>query len=368
MFLIASAVTKAFHSDGIHARYIRVGEPEPPTGVTVHLSGDEKQLAAQSLMDARTRLKEEHKPFEAEEQLLRRMTGGITEFIKTVGERPRNMDAADRATLAILDGDAKEFSEALPGVPPAAQGDLLLHAASCPGAIGREMTARLLETAKNINYEQYLRACRNAIDSGDADKTLMMAQKAEACAEAPAKALYGDLIQHAFSYSEKYGRDKNLALALAERGTPEQIKNADPRLLQLAIMRDDRRLANALLDKGISVKHEPAMLFYAAAQNKDVYLAERLMKAGADVNSIGHAALRACMNANDPIAGMFLLKCGADFEDFYDAAMKDGIDGRRLSVDESAFIHALKGFYDNHINAPDAAANMGQDDEDEWEA
>jgi hypothetical protein len=43
MFLIASAVTKAFHSDGVHARYVRVGEneTEPSNSTVIHLNPEE---------------------------------------------------------------------------------------------------------------------------------------------------------------------------------------------------------------------------------------------------------------------------------------------------------------------------------------
>jgi hypothetical protein len=74
MYLIASAVTKAFHSDGVHARYVRIGEPEPPTGAVVHLNSDEKAVVTNSLIDTRLRLKEEHRPFEMVEKLIRRIT------------------------------------------------------------------------------------------------------------------------------------------------------------------------------------------------------------------------------------------------------------------------------------------------------
>ena len=79
MFLIASAVTKAFHSDGVHARYIVVGgQQQPEENAVFHLDGAERKIVADSLLDTRARLKEEQGPFEAVEKLLRRIIGSIS--------------------------------------------------------------------------------------------------------------------------------------------------------------------------------------------------------------------------------------------------------------------------------------------------
>ena len=55
MNLIASAVTKAFHEDGVHARYIIVGGSPKPEGVTIHLNPEEREIMAFSL----TKMQEE---------------------------------------------------------------------------------------------------------------------------------------------------------------------------------------------------------------------------------------------------------------------------------------------------------------------
>jgi hypothetical protein len=358
MFLIASAVTKAFHSDGVHSRYVRIGEPEPPTGATVHLSGEEKRLVAQSLIDTRERLKAEHKPFETADRLLRRIVGSITEFVKTVGERPQNIDPHDRAVLAIADGDTDALTEAMPHVPHA-YGNLLELAAARPDTIGREMTERLCAASTEYDCDAYLRACKNAVNTNDTARTLFMLSNADACVVDVKPEFYGAVIAHALSRDEKHGgRKTDAAATIVEHCTPEQIRDANPFLLKLAIVCKDRRLTRALLDRGISVKDEPAMLIYAAAQNKDVDLAERLIKAGADVNGQNRAALRAAMRANDPAAGMFLLKCGADFEGFADDVTEHGLNESDLTEDEIGFLRVLKDFYDSRIKARDAAADM----------
>ncbi len=59
MHLISSAVIKAFHSDGEHARYIRLGEPEKAEGAVLHLNGKEQRLLIDSLVDRRRHLRDE---------------------------------------------------------------------------------------------------------------------------------------------------------------------------------------------------------------------------------------------------------------------------------------------------------------------
>jgi hypothetical protein len=49
MNLIAAAVTKAFHADGVHARHAVVGGAPEAEGVTVHLNPEERRLVAEGL-------------------------------------------------------------------------------------------------------------------------------------------------------------------------------------------------------------------------------------------------------------------------------------------------------------------------------
>jgi len=366
MYLIASAVTKAFHSDGVHARYARVGEQEadPQGGMVLHLNPEEQKIITDSLIETRQRWKQEDKPLEAIEQLLRRIAGSILEFIKSVGEKPVIMTDYDTASLAIADGDVNAFTAAAPKVPHA-YGSLLKQAASRPDQFGMQMTGFLCSNAENIDNDTYLQACKNAIDASGTDKVVMLMAKAKQCVSNLKESLYGDIILHALYHDERYGGNKaHMAAELAERFTPDQIKNADPYLLKLAIMGDNRRLTNTLLDKGISVASEPAMLIYAAAQKKDVYLADRLMKAGADVNSQNHAALRACMEINDPAAGMFLLQLGADFQGFLNSVMKSGADKNPLSGQEIGFIYTLKNYWETSINQSVPEKYENEDDLD----
>ena len=102
MFLISSAITKAFRGDNsVHARYMVVGgQAETKETMTLHLSPDEQRLVAQALAEQRIRLGPQA---EGEEKLLRRITGSITEYMDAAGLADR-LTESDRALLAQHDG------------------------------------------------------------------------------------------------------------------------------------------------------------------------------------------------------------------------------------------------------------------------
>ena len=102
IFLISSAITKAFRGDNsVHARYMVVrGQAETKETMTLHLSPDEQRLVAQALAEQRIRLGPQA---EGEEKLLRRMTGSVTEYMDAAGLSKR-LDENDRALLAEHDG------------------------------------------------------------------------------------------------------------------------------------------------------------------------------------------------------------------------------------------------------------------------
>ena len=87
MFLISSAITKAFHGDhATHARYMKIDGVEDDTGGTVvHLSQQEQRTIIEALVEQRERQKT---AMSQTEQILRRMTGSITAFINEVGRGP----------------------------------------------------------------------------------------------------------------------------------------------------------------------------------------------------------------------------------------------------------------------------------------
>lgn len=121
MFLISSAITKAFHGDhATHTRYDDTG------GAVVHLSQQEQRTIINALVEQRER---QENALTQTEQLLRRMTGSITEYINEVGMRPLRMSDYDKAVLAIRDGELEAFKEYTAKVPYQ-QESLLVEAAA----------------------------------------------------------------------------------------------------------------------------------------------------------------------------------------------------------------------------------------------
>nr|WP_325240132.1 ankyrin repeat domain-containing protein [uncultured Oscillibacter sp.] len=115
MFLISSAITKAFHGDNAtHARYMKIGGTEDDTGGRViHLSQQEEKVFIEALVEQRER---QEQAMSQTEQLLRRMTGSITAYMDTVGQRPLRLDDYDRVVLAIRDGELNAFQALLPNL------------------------------------------------------------------------------------------------------------------------------------------------------------------------------------------------------------------------------------------------------------
>ena len=103
MFLISSAITKAFRGDNsVHARYMVIGEqPEPEETISLNLSPDEQRVVAQALAEQRIRLGSQA---EGEEKLLRRMVENVTEYMDAAGLSDR-LSENDRALLARHDGE-----------------------------------------------------------------------------------------------------------------------------------------------------------------------------------------------------------------------------------------------------------------------
>lgn len=107
MFLISSAITKAFHGDrGTYARYLSCGEQPEPEAMIVHLDPAEQRTIIQALVEQRER---QEQAMSQTEQLLRRMTGSITAYMEEVGQRPLRMSDYDKTVLAIQDGELTEF-------------------------------------------------------------------------------------------------------------------------------------------------------------------------------------------------------------------------------------------------------------------
>ena len=205
MFLISSAITKAFHGDNAtHARYRKIGFVEDDTGgAVIHLSHREQKVLIEALVEQRER---QEQAMSQTEQLLRRMTGSITEYINEVGLRPLRMSDYDKAVLAIRDGNLDAFKKYAARVPDQ-EGELLVEAAGRPGAVGRKMTELLVADRMDIDYDVYRAACKKAIDIADSEKTFFLLEQAQTCVRQLKPSFYGEMAGHAHNGHRALSKD-----------------------------------------------------------------------------------------------------------------------------------------------------------------
>ncbi len=346
MYLTASAVTKAFNGDaGTYARYIRLGEANSPSGMVMHLNREEQRLLIDSLVERRNRLEEE---FTGVEQLLRRVTGSITEFINEVGKRPLKISDYDMAVLTIEDGDLPTFQAAYPKVPDKTA-DLLVLAAGRPGAVGRKMTALLLADAKELTWEQYLTASKRAVDTGDAEKVRLFYEQAEHCVADLSMTYYGDVISYA------YGEKTHIAKALLKQATSEQIGGASPRLLQQVAFRDDYTTASELVKKGIHADKAAADVIRAFQRSP--WAITHLLEQGMEIEVQNYEALHACINTGNKKAAERLLERGMNFGHYVEWA-KSNAQNYPLNNDE--VFETMYEDWKQRFAASDLAQSEGQ--------
>ena len=223
MFLISSAITKAFHGDrGQYDRYQTLHPEQNAKNMIVNLSPAEHKLFVDALIEHRERMLHQ---VDGTEQLLRRMVGNITEYMDVVGERPLHISDYDRASLAIRDGDLNAFKGLYPRVPDHAD-DLLIEAAGRCGDVGRKMVLNLLVDVDHIDNAAYFAAGRAAVETGDTERVRCLMEQAEARMEKRDMSFYGETI----SYALENG-NLRMAKTLLEDATPEQITAAPASLL-----------------------------------------------------------------------------------------------------------------------------------------
>lgn len=195
MFLIASAITKAFHGDNVtHMQCTKSDFTEEDIdGCVVHLSQREQKVLIDALVEQRER---QENAMSQTEQLLRRITGNITEYVNAVGMRPLRMSDYDKAVLAIQDGNLEAFKiYAAKASDP--EDSLLVEAAGRPGAVGRKMTELLVANRMDISYESYHLACKKAIDIADSEKLFFLLEQAQTCVSQLEPAFYGKMADYA---------------------------------------------------------------------------------------------------------------------------------------------------------------------------
>lgn len=316
MFLISSAITKAFHGDhATHARFMRRGDGSEDTGGGVfHLNQTEQRLLIDSLIASRHQMIEQ---VVGVDQLLRRMTGSITEYVNETGHRPLQISDYDMAVLAIQDGNLEAFKSAYPHVQEQRDA-LLVEAAGRPGVVGRKMTLLLLSDFDVFSHHAYLSACKKAVDTGDTERVLFLAEQAERCVKELIPSLYGVMIEHAFP-EKGY-----LAHTLVDQCTPEQIAAAPPYVLYKAAIYGDENLCRALVKKGIDANEYAAEIIKSLCEKRGPWSVKHLLDIGMRIDKQNYSALRACIRTGQMEAGKLLLDRGMDFDGYQAWADRQG--------------------------------------------
>ena len=116
-----------------------------------------------------------------------------------VGARPLRMSTADRAVLAIRDGELYAFSSlAVQITKPEERGSLLAAAAGRPGPVGKRMARLMLGTKSPYPEDVWLDACKRAVDTGDLQRVQMMLDQTMDKVANPSPALPGEVLRYAF--------------------------------------------------------------------------------------------------------------------------------------------------------------------------
>ena len=309
MFLISSAITKAFHGDNAtHTRFQKINGVEDDTGGSVvHLSQQEQRTIINALVEQRERQEE---ALSQTEQILRRMTGSITAYINEVGMNPLRMSGYDKAVLAIRDGEMAAFTECVAKVPDQADA-LLIEAAGRPGLVGRNMTAMLLNGRTDVDYLSYCAACKKAIDINDVEKSLFLLHWAEHAVSEVEPSFYGEMASYA------YMDHRYIAKQIIHQSSEVQISAAPSRLLEQFAMDQDYRILAELVDKGIhggsSSSRTLHMLTY---EGRNSWIAEDMLEKRMWVELHDYSAFHACVQNDAVDVAKLLLDNGMDFEEY----------------------------------------------------
>ena len=310
MFLISSAITKAFHGDhATHARYMKIGGVEDDTGgAVVHLSQQEQRTIIDALVEQRER---QENAMSRTEQLLRRMTGSITAYINEVGMRPLRMSDFDKAVLAIRDGEMAAFTEYSAKVPDQV-GALLVEAAGRPGLVGRNMTVMLLDDGRtDVDYDSYCDACKRAIDINDLEKTLFLLHWAEHAVSQVEPSFYGEMASYAHT-DHHY-----ISQQIIHQCSEAQISAAPSCLLEQFAADHDFRILSELVDKGISGGASSARTLHMLTyEGRNSWMAESMLEKRMWVDFHDYNALHACVQNDAVNAAKLLLDHGMDFEKY----------------------------------------------------
>ena len=310
MFLTASAITKAVHGDhAAHARYMKIGGVEEDTGGrVVHLSQQEEKVIIEALVEQRERQEE---AMSQTEQLLRRMTGGITAYMDTVGQRPLRISDYDKAVLAIRDGDVSAFKELYPKVLAEHADDLLIETAGRPGEAGVKMMAFVLSNDVRFSEEVYQSACRKAVDISDTDRTRLLLAAADHYVPELSPSFHGEVADYAWS------DHRHIAREIIKHCGEEQIAAAPPQLLERFSYPGmaDYEMLSTLVEKGISGGGSSAdVLRNLTRDQRSRWMAKDLLETRMWVTANDYSALHVCVENDAVDAAKLLLDGGMNYD------------------------------------------------------
>ena len=327
MFLISSAITKAFHGEhGAYARFQRLEDGTKAEGVVLHLSPKERRVLMDALLEQRMR---QEAQMTNTEQLLRRMAGSITAYMDEVGARPLRMSTADRAVLAVRDGELYAFSSlALQVTKPEERCSLLVESAGRPGAVGRRMAKLMLGAKTPYPEDVWLDACKRAVDTGDLQRVQMMLDRTMDKVDSPSPSLPGEVLQYAYLQNPAMGSE------LIRRAAPEQVAAAPSKLLCAAAYARDLPMLTELLQKGLQPGDHAAPLLLPLLTAYDGQRVAHLLKDGLRVRPEDYDAMNVCLREHAPAAAEALLGQGMKLDGYLAWAAERGtmLDNRAREI------------------------------------
>lgn len=327
MFLISSAITKAFHGEhGAYARFQRLEDGTEADGAVLHLSPKEKRVLMDALVEQRMR---QEAQMTNTEQLLRRMAGSITAYMDEVGARPLRMSTEDRAVLAVRDGELYAFSSlALQVTKPEERCSLLVESAGRPGAVGRRMAKLMLGAKTPYPEDVWLDACKRAVDTGDLQRVQMMLDRTMDKVDAPSPSLPGEVLQYAYLQNPAMGSE------LIRRAAPEQVAAAPSKLLCAAAYARDLPMLTELLQKGLQPGDHAAPLLLPLLTAYDGQRVAHLLKDSLRVRPEDYDAMNVCLREHASSAAEALLGQGMKLDGYLAWAAERGtmLDNRAREI------------------------------------
>ncbi|MBE6910586.1 MAG: ankyrin repeat domain-containing protein [Ruminococcaceae bacterium] len=323
MFLISSAITKAFHGYG----------RQPDNGMVLYLSAEEKKEIIDALVEKRERTLDQA---DRVEKLLRHAAGSITAYMDTVGERPLRISDFDKAVLAIRDGELEAFKELLPKVSDHAD-ELLVETAGRTGNVGRKMSVCLLAEVEQFTDEAYLTASQRAVDIGDTGRVRFLMEQYENHAAEPRAEYYGEVIDYACGENKAMGHE---LIAIA----PNEWIAAAPTSLHIRMSGGGELImSQMLISKGLQPGADaPTVLQNYTCSPDRFWMAEQLLKNGMEVRRNDYLSLDICMRNGAADAAKLLLDQGVDFEQYQAWAEKHS----HSTIDERTLVEVQQHWND----------------------